>query len=206
MSKRWKSVAFGAAAALCLIVHPIKSSAGEPTDQLRQTIDGLIGVLKNPEIKSEGKSKERREKLRQIVYPRFDFTEMAKRALGSHWQRRTPEEQAEFVKLFTALLEDAYLDTIESYKGEKVQYLNERIDQNFAQVDTKISDAQGQEYSINYRLHNVGEWKVYDVVVENISLVNNYRSQFNRILGKSSYEQLIAAMREKKFGAPSKKG
>jgi phospholipid transport system substrate-binding protein len=206
MSNGWKRVWFTTAILFCVAFHPMIVSAGEPTEQLRQTIESLLGVLKNPEFKGEGKLKERREKLRQIIYPRFDFTEMAKRALGSHWQRRSPEEQAEFVKLFTSLLEDAYLDTIESYKGEKVQFLNERLDQNFAQVDTKISDPQGQEYSLNYRLHNVGEWKVYDVVVENISLVNNYRSQFNRILGKSSYEQLIAAMREKKLRAPSKKG
>lgn len=180
--------------------------AGEPLDQLRQTIDTLLQTLTNPELKGNAHAKERRQKLREIIYPRFDFSEMAKRALGSHWQKRTPEEQQEFTRLFTALLEEAYLDTIESYKGEKIQYLNERQDRAFAQVDTKIIDQKGQEYSVNYRLHKAGgEWKVYDVVVENISLVNNYRSQFNRILGRSSYEQLIAAMREKKFSAPTGK-
>jgi phospholipid transport system substrate-binding protein len=202
----WKRTLLAAPLAVFVILHAVAVSAGEPTEQLRQTIDGLVGVLKSSEFKGEGKAKERRQKLREIIYPRFDFTEMAKRALGSHWQRRSPEEQKEFVKLFTALLEEAYLDTIESYKGEKVQYLNERLDQNFAQVDSKISDPQGQEYSVNYRLHNAGsEWKVYDVIIENISLVNNYRAQFNRILGKSSYEELISALREKKLSAPSKK-
>jgi phospholipid transport system substrate-binding protein len=202
----WKRTLLAAPLAVFVILQAVAVSAGEPTEQLRQTIDGLVGVLKSSEFKGEGKAKERRQKLREIIYPRFDFTEMAKRALGSHWQRRSPEEQKEFVKLFTALLEEAYLDTIESYKGEKVQYLNERLDQNFAQVDSKISDPQGQEYSVNYRLHNAGsEWKVYDVIIENISLVNNYRAQFNRILGKSSYEELISALREKKLSAPSKK-
>jgi phospholipid transport system substrate-binding protein len=206
MTTRWKPTLLGAALILLMTIHGMPLSAGEPIEQLRQTIDSLLGVLKTAELKGEGKAKERRQKLREIIYPRFDFTEMAKRALGSHWQRRNPEEQKEFVTLFTALLEEAYLDTIESYKGEKIQYLNERIDQNFAQVDTKIFDPQGQEYSVNYRLHNAGgEWKAYDVVIENISLVNNYRSQFNRILGKSSYEQLISAMKERKLSAPSKK-
>jgi phospholipid transport system substrate-binding protein len=206
MTNRWRKALPGAALVLLMMVHGSPISAGEPTEQLRQTIDSLLGVLKSSDLKGEGKAKERRQKLREIIYPRFDFTEMAKRALGSHWQRRNPEEQKEFVKLFTALLEEAYLDTIESYKGEKIQYLNERLDQNFAQVDTKIFDPHGQEYSVNYRLHNPGgEWKVYDVIIENISLVNNYRSQFNRILGKSSYEELIAAMKEKKLSAPSRK-
>lgn len=204
---RWKKAPLGATLAICVVIQATPVSAGEPTEQLRQTIDGLVGVLKSSEFKGEGKAKERREKLREIIYPRFDFPEMAKRALGTHWQRRSPEEQKEFAKLFTGLLEEAYLDTIESYKGEKVQYLNERLDQNFAQVDTKISDPQGQEYSVNYRVHKtVSDWKVYDVVIENISLVNNYRAQFNRILGRSSYEELISAMREKKLAAPSRKG
>jgi phospholipid transport system substrate-binding protein len=206
MRTGWKTLLFSAALILLIVAPDMPVSAGEPTDQLRQSVDSLLGVLKSSDLKGEAKAKERRQKLREIIYPRFDFTEMAKRALGSHWQRRNPEEQKEFVKLFTSLLEEAYLDTIESYKGEKVQYLNERLDQNFAQIDTKITDPQGQEYSINYRLHNVGgEWKIYDVVIENISLVNNYRAQFNRILGKSSYEELIAAMKEKKLSAPSKK-
>lgn len=189
-----------------LLFTAIGASAGQPAEQLRRTIDNLLVVLKSPDVKDEAQARERRQKLREIVYPRFDFTEMAKRALGAHWQRRSPEEQKEFVKLFTGILEDAYLDTIESYKGEKIQYLNEKQDKNFAQVDTRIFDAKGQEYSVNYRLHDSGgDWKVYDVIVENISLVNNYRSQFNRVLGKSSYEELISAMKEKTLNAPNRK-
>lgn len=206
MTTRWKKMSLGGAA-IFLALQPIFLYAGEPTEQLRETVDGVVSVLKSTQSKGDGKAKERRQKLREIIYSRFDFAEMAKRSLGSHWQRRSPEEQREFIKLFTALLEEAYVDTIESYKGEKVQYLNERQDKNFAQVDTRIIDPQGQEYSVSYRLHNVGgEWKVYDVIIENISLVNNYRSQFNRILGKSSYEELLTTMREKKLSAPSKKG
>jgi phospholipid transport system substrate-binding protein len=96
---------------------------------------------------------------------------MARRSLGPEWPRHTPEEQKEFVKLFTDLLERAYLEQIESYNGEKVQYLSEREDHSYAEVQTKLVDNKGQEFSVNYRLHNVnGDWKVYDVVSEDISV------------------------------------
>jgi phospholipid transport system substrate-binding protein len=181
-------------------------AAGPPTDQLRQTVDQLLTVLNDPQLKGEDKKNERRENLREVIYPRFDFTEMARRSLGLHWRQRSPEEQQEFVQLFTNLLEEAYFDKIESYNGEKVQYLNETVDNDYAEVETKIIGTNGQEFSVNYRLHNVnGEWQVYDVVIENISLVHNYRSQFNRVLAKSSFAELLKTMREKKFSAPEKK-
>jgi phospholipid transport system substrate-binding protein len=148
---------------------------------------------------------ERRKKLEDTISTRFDSTEMAKRALGPHWQQRRPEEQQEFVKLFTGLLEDAYLDKIDSYNGERVEFLNETVDNNYAEVDTKIVGPNGQEFLVNYKLHQVqGEWKVYDVVIENVGLVHNYRSQFNRILAKSSFEELLKKLREKQFSAPGK--
>ena len=136
---------------------------------------------------------------KEVLYERFDFTEMAKRSLGSEWRRRSPEEQKEFVKLFTDLLERAYLDKIESYNGENFQYLKEREDDNnYAQVDTKLVDNKGQEFAINYRLYNMkGDWKVYDVVIENVSIVNNYRSQFTRVLATSSYEELVNRLKGK---------
>ena len=125
---------------------------------------------------------------------------MARRSLGSEWRRRNLEEQKEFVKLFTDLLKRSYLEQIESYSGEKIQYLKELEGDNYAEVATKIIDNKGQEYSVNYRLHKVNEdWKVYDVVIEDISLVNNYRSQFNRVLAKSSYEELVNTMKGKTF-------
>jgi phospholipid transport system substrate-binding protein len=191
---------------ILLLMQPVLVAAGAPGDQVRQTVDKLLAILNNPQLRGEDKKNERREKLREAIYPRFDFTEMAKRSLGPHWQRRSPEEQKEFVELFTSLLEGAYLDKIESYNGEKVQYLNETVDNDYAEVDTKIVDNNGQQFSVNYRLHNVGgDWKVYDVVIENVSLVNNYRSQFNRMLAKSSFEELLKTIREKKFSAPDKK-
>ena len=183
---------------ILLLVQPVWVAAGVPGDQVRQSADKLLAILKDPQLKGESKKNERRDKLKEVTYQSFDFTEMAKRSLGSQWGRRSPEEQREFVKLFTGLLERAYLDQIESYNGEKFQYLKEREDNNLAQVDTKIMDNKGQEFSVNYRLHNrSGNWKVYDVVIEDISLVNNYRSQFNRVLATASYEELVNRMKGK---------
>jgi phospholipid transport system substrate-binding protein len=193
--------------AILLLVQPVWLAAGVPGDQVRQTTDKLLAILKDPQLKGESKKNERRDKLKELIYQRFDFTEMARRSLGSEWRRRSPEEQKEFVKLFTGLLERTYLDNIESYNGEKFRYLKEQEDNNHAQVDTKIIDNKGQEFSINYRLHKVnGDWKVYDVVIEDISLVNNYRSQFNRVLATSSYEELVNRMKGKTLSAPAREG
>ena len=189
---------------ILLLVQPVWVAAGVPGDQVRQSADKLLAILKDPQLKGESKKNERRDKLKEVIYQRFDFTEMARRSLGSEWRRRSPEEQREFVKLFTGLLEQAYLDNIESYNGEKFRYLKEQEDNNQAQVDTKIVGNKGQEFSVNYRLHNRnGDWKVYDVVIEDISLINNYRSQFNRMLATSSYEELVNRMKGKTLSAPA---
>jgi phospholipid transport system substrate-binding protein len=190
--------------AILLLVQPVWVAAGVPGDQVRQSVDKLLAILKDPQLKGDSKKNERRDKLKEVIYQRFDFTEMARRSLGSEWRRHSPEEQREFVKLFTGLLEQAYLDNIESYNGEKFRYLKEQEDNNHAQVDTKITGNKGQEFSVNYRLHNRnGDWKVYDVVIEEISLVNNYRSQFNRMLATSSYEELVNRMKGKTLSAPA---
>ena len=191
---------------ILLFMQPIRVAAGAPQEQLRQSVDKLLAILNDPQLKAERKKNERREKLKEVLYQRFDFTEMAKRSLGSEWRRRTPEEQKEFVRLFTDLLEQAYLDKIESYSGEKFYYLKEREDGNYAEVDTKIVDKTGQEYSLDYRLHKVnGDWRVYDVIIEDVSLVGNYRSQFSRVLAKSSFDELLKTMKEKTFSAPAGK-
>jgi phospholipid transport system substrate-binding protein len=183
---------------LVLALSSAHATAGVPTDQIKATVDKALVVLKDPRLKSASKNKERREQLKQILFTRFDFTEMAKRALGANWRRRTPKEQEEFVRLFTELLERAYTDTIESYTDERIVYVGERLDGSYADVDSKIFTAKGEEFSINYKAHLVGgEWRVYDVIVENISMVNNFRSQFNRVIANSSYEELIRRLRHK---------
>jgi phospholipid transport system substrate-binding protein len=180
------------------------ADAGVATDQIKSTVDKAIIVLKDPRLKPSAKTTERRDQLKQILYARFDFTEMARRALGANWRRRTPQEQEEFVRLFTEILERAYADIIEGYTNEKIIYFNERVDGTYADVGSKILTSKGEEYSIYYKAHLVSnEWKVYDVVAENISLVNNYRSQFNRVIANSSYEELIRRLRDKAaFAAP----
>jgi phospholipid transport system substrate-binding protein len=192
---------------LALALGSGNALAGLPTDQVKSTVEKAVGVLKDPRLKPPARLKERRDQLRQILFARFDFAEMAKRALGSNWRRRTPQEQEEFVRLFTDVLERAYAEIIESYTDEKIVYVNERIDGGYADVASKILTSKGEEYSINYKVHLISnEWKVYDVVAENISLVNNYRSQFNRVIANASYEELVSRLRNKAefAGAPKK--
>jgi phospholipid transport system substrate-binding protein len=185
----------------------VDANAGLPTDQIKATVEKALVVLKDPRLKPPAKLRERRDQLRQILFARFDFTEMAKRALGSNWRRRTLQEQEEFIRLFTDVLETAYAEIIESYSDEKIVYLNERVDGTYADVASKIFTSKGEEYSINYKAHLISnEWKVYDVVAENISLVNNYRSQFNRVIANASYEELVRRLKNKSefAGAPKK--
>ena len=182
---------------LMFLSDPVTSMAGPPTDQIKATVDNAVGLLREAR-NTTAETKDRREQLRQILFTRFDFSEMARRALGAHWRRRTATEQQEFVQLFTELLERQYAGIIESYTDEKIVYVGERADGTFAEVNSKIFTAKGQELSINYKAQLVGqEWKVYDVIAEEISLVNNFRSQFNRVISSSSYEELVRRLREK---------
>jgi phospholipid transport system substrate-binding protein len=173
--------------------------ASAPGEQLKATIDRVMEILKDPKLQGDAKKTERREKLRQVVLPRFDFAEMAKRALGNNWNRY-PDKQGEFVTAFTQLLEETYAVQIESANGDKVLYLNERTDKDYSEVATKVISPKGEETSMTYKLHPVdSDWKVYDIVVENISIVNNYRAQFNRVLSNTSLDELIKRMKEKRL-------
>jgi len=142
--------------------------------------------------------KERFDRLREAVNPLFDYEEMAKRALGPHWRRRTSTEQQEFVQLFRDFLERNYSDKIDLYAGEKVLFGREAMDNGFAQVESSLVNSKAEEVAILYKLRRVdGKWKVYDAVVENISIINNYRSQFDRVISSSSYEELVKRLRDK---------
>ena len=198
---------FGALAgvfALLLLGAPF-AFAGSARDQVQSAIEKATAILNDPTLKSDAKKPERIERLRQVIFPKFDFAEMAKRSLGANWQRRTPQEQQEFVKLFRDLVESSYADNIDAYNGEKVNIVGEKQEKDFAQVNTKIVNNKGEEFSVDYRLlQSGGDWKIYDVVIENISVVNNYRSQFNRVIAKTSFEDLLQKLREKQFAAPGK--
>ena len=190
-----------------LLLAPVSpANAGAPAREIQGAIEKVLTILKDPKLQADSKRPERLDQLRQVVYSKFDFAEMAKRSLGAQWQRRSAEEQREFVKLFTALMENGYMSNLEGYDGEKVIIAGEKQDKEFAEVDTKVVTKKGEEIAINYKLRQAGgDWKIYDVVIENISLVNNYRSQFNRVIARSSFDELMRKMKEKQFDTAAKK-
>jgi phospholipid transport system substrate-binding protein len=196
---RWSRVAaVGLLYLFFSILLPAPSRAGGPTDQVRGTVDKVLTIVRSSHPTSKAQMEAQRAQLVEVIYPRFDFTEMAKRSLGRHWAGRTPEEQREFVTIFAAMLGRSYADNIESYTSQNVLYTRESEDQNYAQVDTKIVTENRPPLSINYKLQSVDKvWKVYDLVIEDISVVNNYRSQFDRVIARSSFEELVRVMKEK---------
>lgn len=168
--------------------------ADTPTEQIQETIKQVLMIVSASAAASDV---ERREALRGALMPRFDFLEMAKRSLGKHWNR-VSARQEEFVAAFAGFLGNSYVGQIGSYKDEKIQFVREWTEKEFAEVDTKVVPSKGEPVSVNYRLHRVqGNWKIYDVVIEQISLVNNYRSQFNRILANGSFDDLLNQLKQK---------
>ena len=172
---------------------PALGFAMTPTEQIEETVQQVLSVVRNPANSHE----QRKEMLRETLKPRFDWFEMAKQTLGKHWSVAAGREN-EFVGAFAEFLGNSYVGSIGSYKDEKILVMQESIDSNRAQVKTKIVPDKGDPTSVNYRLHRVqGEWKIYDVVIEDISLVVNFRSQFNRILAKGSFDDLLKQLRDK---------
>ncbi len=181
------------------IVKPACSFAEDsPILSIKKTVNGVLEVLRDPALKDEEKREIRREKLRSLVYARFDFGEMSRRALGRYWRKFTPAERDEFIHLFSKMLEKSYVDKIESYTDERVEYLSEKVDRNYSIVKTRIVKRNGLEIPIQYKLilKDVG-WRVYDVLIEGVSLVSNYRSQFRGILRRNPPGHLLQKMREK---------
>jgi phospholipid transport system substrate-binding protein len=174
------------------------AAAGAPSDQLKTQIDRVLKTLDDPELKKEGRAKGRRAAVRKIANDIFDFGETARRSLGRHWQPRTPAEREEFVELFADLLERSYISKVELYGGEKIQYLGDTIEGDQAKVQTKLLTKGGNEIPIEYRMHKKGDrWLVYDVVIEGVSLIANYRTQFNKIIQTASYQELVKKMKAK---------
>jgi phospholipid transport system substrate-binding protein len=172
--------------------------AGEPADQLFGQIDRVLKVLDDPELRKAAKSQERRQAIRQIANDILDVEEITKRSLGRHWQARTAAEREEFIQVFGDLLERAYIGKMEIYTGEKVAFLGDTIDGDLATVRTKILTKQGTEIPVDYRMARRGDrWRAYDVAIEGVSLVANYRAQFDKIIQRTSYQQLVKQVREK---------
>jgi phospholipid transport system substrate-binding protein len=171
-----------------------------PLELIRTTVNQVVAVLQTPALQGVEHRHERLEAVRKIVLPQFDWREVAKRSLGVHWRARTEEERQEFTQLITTLVEQAYSGTIDRYsKDVKFLFDQERLDGNFAEVDTRIvNPAQDKAFTLTYRLHQVeGQWRIYDVVIENVSLVRNYRNQFHRIISRSSYANLVQQIKKK---------
>ncbi|MCX5896391.1 MAG: ABC transporter substrate-binding protein [Proteobacteria bacterium] len=183
-------------AAILFISYPVW--AGPVTDQIKQKIDKALTVLKDQSLKAPGMENKRRAVMRSVGDELFDWEEMAKRSLAVYWRDRSPEEKKEFTKLFTDLLEHTYMGKIESYSGEKILYTKETVEDQYALVETKVVTKQDVEYPVNYWVINrQGRWLVYDVSIEGVSLVKNYRTQFNEILARSSYQELVKKLKEK---------
>jgi len=169
-------------------------------DAIKRSTDRILKSLKDPELNAKSKEPEKRRLLRRIADERFDWEEMAKRSLATHWGERTPEEKKEFVSLFSDLLDRSYMGKIEGYKNERIVFEKEKIDGDFAVVESNVVTEREVEIPINYRLHKKGsEWLVYDVSIEGVSLVNNYRTQFNNIIMSSSYQELVKRMKTKQI-------
>jgi phospholipid transport system substrate-binding protein len=172
--------------------------AGEPTDQMKQTIDKVISILTDPRLKNPDRAEERGRLVRLAADERFDWEEMAKRSLARHWRNLTEEEKKEFVPIYADLLERTYMKRIENYSGEKVSYKGERVEGTYSKVRVSVFTSQDVEIPVEYRLIKKGaDWLIYDVSIEGISLVNNYREQFNSIILRSSYEGLVAELKKK---------
>ena len=197
MALRWSLVSVVMAAAL--VVQSGMAWAGPPTDQLRGRVDRVLKVL-DPESKQDGKSEERRAAIRMIAHETFDFREISQRSLARHWQSRSPAERDDFIQLFADLLLRSYIGPIEQYSGgEKIVYASESVEGDQALVRTRLVTKQGTEIPVDYRMHKVGaSWLVYDVSIEGVSLVSNYRAQFDRIIRSSSYKQLAEKLKAKK--------
>lgn len=197
---KWSRFRSASLCVVCLVflAYAIPVYAGEPTKQMKQSIDAVIEVLKNSALKSAKKTHERRAEIRKIINGIFDFREMSKRALALNWKKRTPEERKEFAALFARLLEATYIEKIEKYSDEKIIYVSESVDDGYAEVRTNIIAKTGSGIPINYLLFKKGaKWVVYDVEIEGISLVENYRTQFEEIIGSESYDELVRKLKEK---------
>ncbi|MDD2321008.1 MAG: ABC transporter substrate-binding protein [Geobacteraceae bacterium] len=184
---------------MMLAVELVAASAwAAVTDEVKQTVDQVVATVSDSNLKKPENEAKRRAALKSSISRIFDYGEMAKRSLGVHWKARSSSEQKEFVNLFATLLENSYAGKIESYENEKIVYGKELVDGDYAEVRSKVVTAKRDEYSLDYRLLKEGNrWMVYDVVIEGVSLVSNYRSQFNKIIVNQGYGQLVKKLRAK---------
>lgn len=166
------------------------------TDDVRKTVDDVVRIVSDKEMKKN--DTKRRQALKKTISTIFDYNEMAKRSLGKHWGQRSAAEKKQFADLFASLLENSYAGKIESYNNEKIVYLKENVDGDYAEVKSKVVTAKRDEFTLDYRLFKQnGKWMAYDVVIEGVSLVSNYRTQFNKIITSQGYPELVKKLQNK---------
>jgi len=184
------------------LVTAAAAQAMTPTDTVRGQVDQVLQTGTRAATGTPEAAEQRRNQIRRAAEGLFDFTEMSRRALGRYWAGRSQAERDEFVKLFADLMARAYLGKIDRYAGESITYIAERVDGDLATVDSRVITAKKTEVPIEYRLRRVGDrWAAYDVLIENVSLVSTYRSQFDRIIQTSSFAELLRRMRQKEQDA-----
>lgn len=195
--------AFGTLVSVLTLFLATSATAGPPTDQVRGSVDRVLQILSDPELKKPAKTADRRAAIRTVAVEIFDFTEISQRSLARHWAARTPAERQEFVQLFGNLLEYSYITKIEAYSGEKIQYAGEVPDGDQAVVKTRIVTKTGLEIPVDYRMFLKGDrWRAYDVNIEGVSLVSNYRTQFNTVIQRNGYADLVAKLKVKQDERP----
>jgi phospholipid transport system substrate-binding protein len=166
------------------------------TDEVKKTVDEVVRIVSDKEMKKN--DQKRRHALKKSISTIFDYNEMAKRSLGKHWNQRSAAEKKQFAELFASLLENSYASKIESYNNEKIVYLKETMDNDHAEVKSKVVTTKRDEFTLDYRMLNQnGKWMVYDVVIEGVSLVSNYRTQFNKIITANGYPELVKKLQTK---------
>jgi phospholipid transport system substrate-binding protein len=180
-----------------------------PTETVQTQVEAALRTVGQAPGGTPEAAEQRRNEIRRVADALFDFPEMSRRALGRHWAGRSRAERDEFMKLFADLMARAYLGKIDRYAGESITYVGERVDGDVATVDSRVVTAKKSEVPIEYRLRRVGDrWAAYDVVIENVSLVGTYRSQFDRIIQTGSFAELVKRMRQKEqesvAGPPSR--
>lgn len=183
------------AIAMMMVALPAFASV---TDEIKVAVDRVIKIVSDKEMKKPANEQKRRTAIKQAIGTVFNHQEMARRSLGRHWNSRSKEEQRQFVELFANLLENSYAEKIESYNNEKIVYLREIVDSDYAEVKSKVVGTKNDEYTLDYKaLKKDGKWVVYDVVIEGVSLVSNYRTQFNKIISANGYGELLKKLQLK---------
>ena len=182
----------------CFILSGTGMAMASVTAEVKKAVDEVVRLVSDKELKKSQNEQKKRKALKAAIGTLFDYGEMTRRALGGHWKELTAPDKIEIAGLFETLLENSYANKIESYNNEKVIYLRENTEDDYAEVKTKIVTAKRDEYSVDYRLMSKdGQWVVYDVVIEGVSLVSNYRTQFNKIINKQGVKELLKKLRIK---------